>query len=134
MSLIQNLVPTFIRPPARCGDPGGANPEPSVRPLFEVKETEEAWSLQVDLPGVTKEGLEFTAEEGLITIRGNRSWKAPAGWTMLYRESVDAPYELVLQHDNSINLEKIHAELKDGVLRVSLPKAEALKPRKIAVN
>jgi HSP20 family molecular chaperone IbpA len=134
MSLIQNLVPAFTRTPARRSGPGSASPEPTVRPLYEVKETEEAWGLQVDLPGVARDGLEFTAEEGLITIRGNRSWKVPAGWTLLYRESADSPYELVLRHDNSVDVEKIHAELKDGVLRVSLPKAEAIKPRKIAVN
>ena len=134
MSLIQNLVPTSARVPARPSAPGNARAEPTVRPLYEVKETEEAWGLQVDLPGVAREGLEFTAEEGLITIRGNRGWKVPAGWTMLYRESADAPYELVLQHDHSVDVEKIHAELKDGVLSVSFPKAEAVKPRKIAVT
>jgi HSP20 family molecular chaperone IbpA len=105
-----------------------------VRPLHEVNETAEAWGLRVYLPGVAKDGLEFTAEEGQIVIRGRRDLKSPAGWTALYRESTDAPYELVLRHDQSIDVEKIHAELKDGVLRVSLPKAEALKPRKIAVN
>ncbi len=134
MSLIQNLVPTFTRAPARGSGQRNPSAEPTVRPLYEVKETEEAWGLQVDLPGVAREGLEFTAEEGLITIRGTRGWKVPAGWTMLYRESADAPYELVLQHDHSVDVEKIHAELKDGVLRVSLPKAEAVKPRKIAVT
>ena len=134
MSLIQNLVPAFSRLPARRSVQSNASSEPSVRPLYEVKENDEAWGLQVDLPGVAKEGLEFTAEEGLVTIRGRRSWKAPAEWTMLYRESADSPYELVLQHDNTIDVEKIHAELKDGVLRVSLPKAEAIKPRKIAVS
>lgn len=40
----------------------------------------------------------------------------------------------MLQHDNCIDVEKIHAELKDGVLRISLPKAEAIKPRKVTVN
>ena len=134
MSLIQNLVPAFSRLPARRSVQSNASSEPSVRPLYEVKENDEAWGLQVDLPGVAKEGLEFTAEEGLVTIRGRRSWKVPAGWTMLYRESADSPYELVLQHDNTIDVEKIHAELKDGVLRGSLPKAEAIKPRKIAVS
>ncbi len=134
MSLIQNLVPTFTRSPARREGGRNAGSEPTVRPLYEVKETEEAWGLQVYLPGVAKEGLEFTAEEGQINIRGRRDWKAPAGWTALYRESSDAPFELVLQHDNCIDVEKIHAELKDGVLRVSLPKAEAVKPRKVAVN
>jgi len=134
MSLIQNLIPTFTRSPARSGGSGNASPEPTVRPLYEVKETDDAWGLQVYLPGVAKDGLEFTAEEGLVTIRGRRGWNAPAAWTMLYRESADSPFELVLRHDNSIDVEKIHAELKDGVLRVSLPKAEAIKPRKIAVS
>jgi HSP20 family molecular chaperone IbpA len=52
----------------------------------------------------------------------------------LHRESADAPYELVLAHENAIDVDKIAAEIRDGVLRVSLPKHEALKPRKIAVN
>ena len=134
MSLIQNLEPSCTCSPAGHEGSRVRNPEPSVKPLHELKETDEAWGLQVYLPGVAKEGLEFTAEEGLITIRGRRDWKAPAGWTVLYRESAEAPYELVLRHDNTINVEKIHAELKDGVLCVSLPKAEAVKPRKIAVN
>ncbi len=132
MSLIQTLVPSFTRSPARRDSarslPGG------IKPLYEARETDEAWGLQVYLPGVAREGLDISAEEGLITIRGRRDWKAPAGWTLVYRESADAPYELVLQHDNSIDVEKIHAELKDGVLRVSLPKSEAVKPRKIAVS
>jgi HSP20 family molecular chaperone IbpA len=134
MSLLQNLFPTPAQAPARCGCDSATNTSPTVRPLHEVNETAEAWGLRVYLPGVAKDGLEFTAEEGQIVIRGRRDLKSPAGWTALYRESTDAPYELVLRHDQSIDVEKIHAELKDGVLRVSLPKAEALKPRKIAVN
>jgi HSP20 family molecular chaperone IbpA len=134
MSLIQNLVPASAQAPARCDCDSDPNSEPTVRPLHEFSETDEAWGLQVYLPGVAKEGLEFTAEEGQIAIRGRRAWKSPADWTALYRESTDAPYEPVLRHDKSIDVEKIHAELKDGVLRVSLPKAEAVKPRKIAVN
>jgi HSP20 family protein len=134
MSLIRNLVPSVSRSPAHREDGRARASESTVKPIYEAKETDEAWGLQVHLPGVAKEGLELSAEEGRITIRGRRSWKAPAGWTALYRESADAPYELVLSHDNTIDVERIHAELKDGVLRVSLPKAEAVKPRKIAVH
>ena len=106
----------------------------TVKPVFEVKETPEAWGVTVQLPGVTKEGLELTAEEGVLRILGRPAWKQPAGWTALYRETTDLPYELVLTHDNAIDLDKVAAEVRDGVLRVSLPKHEALKPRKIAVN
>jgi HSP20 family protein len=105
-----------------------------VQPAYEVKESNDAYGLIVHLPGVSKEGLELTAEAGTFTVRGTRAWKQPEGWTALYRESADVPFELVLTHDNTIDADKIHAELKDGVLRVSLPKTEAVKPRKIAVS
>ena len=81
-----------------------------------------------------KDGLEITAEEGQLRIVGRRAWKQPEGWTSLHRESGDAPFELVLAHDNVIDTDKIAAELRDGVLRISLPKHEAVKPRKVAVN
>ena len=133
MSLFNTIVPSLTRPLARREN-GGADLGPTVKPHYEIKETDEAWGLAVYLPGVAKEGLEITAEESQLRIVGRRAWKQPEGWTALYRESTDAPYELVLAHDNAIDPEKIHAELTDGVLRASLPKAEAIKPRKIAVS
>jgi len=127
--IVPRLARTLSPEPAPAGEP-----EFTVKPAYEIKETAEAWGLVAHLPGVTKEGLELTAEEGLITIRGRRAWRPPEGWTALYRESVDAPYGLTLEHDNTVNTDGIQAELKDGVLRVSLPKAAAAKPRKIAIN
>ena len=133
MSLFNSIVPSLTRPLARREN-GGADLGPTVKPYYEVKETDEAWGLAVYLPGVAKDGLEITAEESQLRIVGRRAWQQPEGWTALYRESTDAPFELVLAHDNAIDPEKIHAELTDGVLRASLPKAEAVKPRKIAVS
>lgn len=134
MSIFNTLIPSFNRVNVRRHQPEApADRGPVVRPAYEVKETAEAYGLTVHLPGVTKDGLELTAEDGLFTVRGTRAWKQPEGWTALYRESADAGFELELTHDNAIDVDKIHAELKDGVLRVSLPKTEAMKPRKIAV-
>lgn len=133
MSLFNSLIPTVSRSLSR---EDRATPQlgPTVKPLYEVKETDEAWGLTVYLPGVAKDGLEITAEAGELRVVGRRAWKQPEGWTSLYRESTDAPYELVLSHDNAFDCDKIAAELRDGVLRISLPKAEAIKPRKIAVS
>jgi HSP20 family molecular chaperone IbpA len=83
---------------------------------------------------VSRDGLEITAENNELRVVGRPAWKRPDGWSLLYNEGAEVPFELALEHDNSIDLEKIHAELRDGVLRMSLPKAEALKPRKIAVS
>lgn len=133
MSLLNTLIPSFTRTPVRRGD-GAAEASQTVQPAYEIKETADAFGLTVHLPGVTKDGLDLTVEEGTFTVRGRRAWKAPSGWTTLYRESADLPFELVLTHDNTIDADKIHAELADGILRVSLPKAEAVKPRKITVS
>jgi len=140
MNLFNQIVPRLSRSLSRSesqnGQSGRSNrdPEFTVKPAYEITENDEAWGVTVQLPGVTKDGLEITADDGLVTVRGRRQWQKPEGWTSLYRESYDAPFELTLQHDNAVDADKIHAELKDGVLRVSLPKAEAIKPRKIAVN
>jgi HSP20 family molecular chaperone IbpA len=132
MSLLTSIIPGFNR---TMSDGGESKPtSPAVKPLYEVNETADAYGLTVQLPGVAKDGLSITAEEGTLTIRGERGWKRPTAWTSLYRESTDLPFELSLQHDNAIDVDKIHAELRDGILRVSLPKTEARKPRKIAVS
>lgn len=134
-TLFNQIIPRLSRTLGReAASTTASELEFTVKPAYEIKETDEAWGLTVHLPGVAKEGLELTAEEGLVTIRGRRTWRQPEGWTSLYRESVDAPYVLNLEHDNTVNADGIHAELKDGVLRVSLPKAEAVKPRKISVS
>jgi HSP20 family protein len=133
MSLFNTLIPSLSRN-ATTRQSENAPTGPTVKPAYEVKETGDAYGLTVHLPGVTKDNLEITAEEGQFRLIGRRAWKQPESWTSLYRESADLPFELVLAHENLIDADKVVAELKDGVLRVSLPKHEALKPRKITVN
>jgi HSP20 family protein len=136
MNLLNQIVPRLSRSPARRTGNGDetADREFVVKPAYSIKEYSDTWGVTVHLPGVAKGGLEITAEEGVIRIRGTREWRKPKEWTTLWCESVDAPFELELAHDHSINLDKIHAALKDGVLRASLPKSEAVKPRQIAVS
>lgn len=132
MSLLSTLAPSLTRQPARKDRPSEL--DNAVKPLYEIKETPEAFGVTVYLSGVNKDGVELTTEEGQVRIVGRRAWRQPEGWTSLYRESADAPFELVLTHDNAIDVDKVAAELRDGVLRVSLPKHEAIKPRKITVS
>lgn len=134
MSLLNPLLPKLPSSPATRSEDRTPDLEPTVKPVYEVKETPEAFGVTVYLPGVSKDGLDLTADEGQVRIVGRRAWKQPEGWAALYRETVDAPFELVLAHDNALDADKIAAELRDGVLRVSLPKHEALKPRKIPVS
>ncbi len=130
MSLISTLLPSTRRNEAATDT---APLTPAASPRYEIKENPDAFGLEVWLPGVAKDGLELTLHEGELTIVGRRAWKKPETWTQLYRETPLADFRLTLAHDNTFDAAKVHAELRDGVLRVTLPKAEALKPRKITV-
>jgi HSP20 family protein len=126
MSFLNTLIPS-------AGRAQDDLPE-TRKPYYEVSESENAYSLTVNLPGVSKDGLEITDENGELRITARRSPALPEGLVALHRETSDAPYNLVLAHDNTVDTGKIEADLKDGVLRLSLAKAESAKPRKIAVS
>jgi HSP20 family molecular chaperone IbpA len=132
MSLFQTLVPSFARQTPATN--GSADSVPTRKPAYEIKENADTYGVTVYLPGVAKDAVELTSENGQFRIFARRAWQQPEGWTTVYRESSDAAYELVLTHENAIDADKIVAELRDGVLRVSLPKTEAIKPRKIPVS
>jgi len=134
MSLFNSTLPSARNESATSCGAGAAGATAAVKPAYTVQDTAEAYLVTVQLPGVAKDGLELTAEDGEIRVAGRRGWTQPEGWTPLHRETPDAAYELVLTHDNAIDAGKIAAELRDGVLQVTLPKSEAVKPRKIAVS
>jgi HSP20 family molecular chaperone IbpA len=138
MSLISSLIPSIGAAPAAKADTAAgasqtADLGPTVAPRYDVTETTDAFGLTVELPGVAKDGLELSVDHEQVRVIGRRAWKKPEAWTALHRETREAAFELVLEHGRAIDAEKVGAELRDGVLRVSLPKAEALKSRKIAV-
>jgi HSP20 family protein len=133
MSLLKTLIPTITRAEPQSSDPASTT-GPVQKPVYRVTENQDAFQLTVQLPGVAKDGVEVTSDNGEVRVTGRRAWSRPDNWTTLHRESIDATYELVLTHDNALNCEKIAAELRDGVLQVTLPKAEAIKPRKITVS
>jgi HSP20 family protein len=133
MTLLKSFVPGLGRSTSDKPVTDSAA-EPHVKPVYDVREDEHGYEVTVQLPGVAKAGLEITAQENTVTITGRRAWTAPAEWTALYRETPRASFQLPLVHQGDVDTAKISAELKDGILRLTLPKAEAVKPRKIVIN
>lgn len=131
MSLLNSILPSFRRQETDSA-PGNGNA--LVKPVFAVREEKEHYDVTVYLPGVAKSGLEVHAEQNEVRVLARRSWTPPTGWSVLYRETPQADFGLTLDHEGNIDVEKITAELSQGVLRLKLPKAEALKPRRIAVQ
>jgi HSP20 family protein len=103
-----------------------------ITPEVNIVETKEGYVLEAEMPGVTKEGLDISLEENVLTLVGRRG-PSPVG-TSLYRESKSADFRRVFELDPSIESGKINARIEQGVLTLTLPKAEKLTPRKITVS
>lgn len=104
----------------------------TLTPPVDIFEVPEGLAVVVDLPGVEKEGVDVRVENDVLTIEG-KAGNAGAG-TPLYSEFALANYFRQFQLSEQVDQEKIDAELKNGVLTIRLPKAEAAKPKKIAVT
>jgi HSP20 family protein len=104
-----------------------------VVPDVNIYETKDGYKLEAEMPGVNKDGLEITLEGTEITITGHRTDEAVDG-EILFRERNNASYRRVFDLDPAIETARISARMNQGVLLLSLPKSEAVKPRKIVVS
>jgi HSP20 family protein len=104
-----------------------------LSPEVNIFETPEGYMLEGEMPGVTKSGLEITLEGNTLTIVGHRDG-ADFGADPVYRESRAGSFRRVFELDPAIDTSKIHAKMEQGVLKLHLPKAEKVKPRKIQVT
>jgi HSP20 family protein len=112
---------------------GRQAPEQFVAPAATVLENTDGYTLQVEMPGVNKEGLEMWVENNELTIVGRRSLPAVQG-TVVHRESRRENFRRAFELDPSIDAGKIAASIEQGVVTLTLPKAEQVKPRKITVS
>src|SRR6266496_2690170 len=101
-----------------------------IAPDVNIFETRDGYVLEAEMPGVNKEGLEITLEGNEITIIGHRHTEAVNGST-LFRESRDVDYRRVFELDPAIDTSKVTARMDQGLMTLTLPKSERVKPRKI---
>ena len=104
-----------------------------VAPVASIIEDVDGYMLQVEMPGVNKDGLEISVENNELTIIGRRFLPAIEG-TLIHRESRRENYRRAFELDPSIDADKISATIDQGVMTLTLPKAEQVKPRKIKVS
>ncbi len=99
-----------------------------------VWEREEAWGVEMELPGVAPEQLDVSVVGSELTISAEGTKGGPDEATYLRRERRQAKFSRVLELPAAIDGEKVEARLVHGVLTVTLPKADAVRRRKIEVN
>ena len=104
-----------------------------VAPSADVGSTDVGYVIRAEMPGVEKDGLEITVDRGELIILGRRKPIEVTG-ELIYREIGPHDFRRVYELVPSIDSTKITANIDHGILTVALPKAETVKPRKIAVQ
>lgn len=101
-------------------------------PAVDIYENEDEILVHADMPGVVKENISVDIDNGTLSISGVRQLKTEGPAT--YEEFSDVEYVRSFSVPQTIDVEKVEAELKNGVLRLHLPKSEAAKPRQIEIK
>jgi HSP20 family protein len=107
----------------------------TYRPHVDILETAEGLTLMVDVPGANADAIDVQFEQGTLTIHAKVTPRAfPEGGKMVLEEFGVGDFYRTFQVSEQIDATKIAASYMNGVLRLDLPKIEAVKPRRISVQ
>lgn len=104
---------------------------PVTTPAVDIFENEAEILLHTDMPGVGKNDISISIDNGKMILAGIR--RLQAAGSAAWQELGDVEFRRTFAVPQSIDVDKVHAELKDGVLHLHLPKSEAAKPRQIEI-
>lgn len=105
------------------------------RPDLDVHEDADTVTVTVDLPGVAREDVQATFHDGVLTITGQRKAETRGGnLQAAYRERALGRFERRVTLESPIRADQVKAAHKDGVLTVTLPKVEEVRPRTIEIT
>ena len=108
--------------------------EPTFFPSLNVWEEGDTIKVEAELPGVRIEDIEVSFEKGELTLKGEKKFEGKETASLHRRERQYGAFTRTMTFPWEIVADQVSAELKDGVLTITLPKAEEAKPRKVAVK
>jgi HSP20 family protein len=112
----------------------GTRNVPMFVPAADIYETKDTLVLSLELPGVEPDAVNVTLEKRVLTVTGHVRSIAPEGHSLTHHEYRDGDYERAFTVSEAIDGEKIQAELRDGVLRLTLPKSQPAPAKTIQVK
>lgn len=109
-------------------------PTRAFMPSADIFETEEALTVVLEMPGVSRDNVDINVEEGVLTVEGRIDFSKYEGLRPVYSEYNVGPYRRSFRVSSQVDQDRISAEMQDGVIALTLPKAEKAKPRRIKVG
>ncbi len=107
----------------------------NVVPAVDLEETEDAFKITAELPGMTKKDIKITLENNVLSISGEKKAEKETKDKNFHRvERSYGKFHRAFELPGAVNRDKIEAEYKDGILSISVPKTEEAKPKQIEVK
>jgi len=103
-------------------------------PTTDILEDEQSLTVVMEMPGVSKEAVDIHLQDRVLTVEGRIDFSKYEPLQPVYTEYNIGNFRRSFSLSNSIDQDRIRADMKDGVLMLTLPKAEEAKPRKVAVT
>ncbi len=105
-----------------------------TRPRLDIQETDSTYFLYVDMPGVDETTAEVLVEKNILSIKGTANLFEPEGFEAVYRESGQRYYERFIRLPEEVEAPRLQATVKNGVLKITLPKAAQAQTIRVPVN
>lgn len=118
---------------ARIPEPRGIF-EGAFSPVVDVVENADSFEVLCDVPGLDIKDIEISVSGNVLTIKGEKKTERQAGPRAYREEFREGKFQRTLQMPLAVDHDKVDAVLRDGVLMITLPKREELKPRQITVK
>jgi HSP20 family protein len=114
--------------------PGEERLEMTVCPAADIYETKDAFIVELDMPGVTKESIKVTVDAQILSVSSVQLTDSKKGGELLVNEIGEKKYKREFRLGTGIKLDEVNAKYSDGVLMVTLPKADEVKARQINIQ
>ena len=109
-------------------------PTRAFMPNADIFETEDALTVVLEMPGVDRDNINISVENGVLTVEGTINFGKYEGLQPVYSEYNVGPFRRSFRVSSRIDQDNINAEMSDGVITLVLPKVEEAKPRRIEVR
>jgi len=104
-------------------------------PAVDIRETEDALLMQVELPGIDKEDVTLEVKDGVLTVSGERRYEKNVTEENVHRiERAYGKFTRSFSLPRNVDAEKVEASMNNGILEVRLPKHDSAKPKAIAIQ
>lgn len=132
---LDGIINRFNNNLAVANDSNGEITHPEWAPSIDVKENTESYLIRAELPGVAREDVNVTLENGLLTIRGEKKIEKSIAENKIHRtECVYGCFVRSFRLPQHVEEDNVSAKYKDGILNLVIPKAAKARPKEIIIN